>query len=79
VSGHAVSQAARTQAITNVNARVVAVNIPGASALSQVGTFLNNSLPPACARPIPTLFASYTQTGAVLDPNRILVGSRSNG
>ena len=54
------------------------MNIPGASALSQVGTFLNNSVPRACAHPIPTLFASYTQTGAVLDPNRILVGSRSN-
>ena len=31
----------------------------------------------ACAHPIPTLFHSYIQPGAVLDPNRILVGSRS--
>jgi hypothetical protein len=34
--------------------------------------------PPACAHPIPTLLASFIQPGAVLDPNRILVGSRSN-
>src|SRR5262249_15701754 len=46
--------------------------------VSQVGTFLNNPVPPACAHPIPTLFPSYIQPGAVLDPNRILVGSRSN-
>ena len=72
----AVGQAAPAQAITNINARVVALNIPGASAISQVGTFLND--PAACARPIPTKFPSYTQPGAVLDPNRILVGSRSN-
>src|ERR1700722_7381771 len=71
-------QAAREHPITNVNARVIAIDIPGASAISQVGTFLNNPVPPACAHPIPTLFPSYTQPGAVLDPNRILVGSRSN-
>src|SRR5712664_4704858 len=65
-------------AITNVDARVIAVNVPGASAVSQVGTFLNNTVPPACAHPIPALFPSYTQPGAVLDPSRILVGSRSN-
>jgi hypothetical protein len=71
-------RSAGVQAITNINARVIAVRIPGASAISQVGTFLNNPVPPACAHPIPTLFASYIQPGAVLDPNRILVGSRSN-
>jgi hypothetical protein len=76
--GSAAWQAARAQAVTNVGARVVAVNIPGASAISQVGTFLNNPVPPACAHPIPTLFPSYIQPGAVLDPKRILVGSRSN-
>jgi len=75
VEGDAVWQAARAQAIS---ARVIAVNIPGASAISQVGTFLNNPVPPACAHPIPTLFPSYIQPGAVLDPNRILVGSQSN-
>jgi hypothetical protein len=78
VDGDAVWQAARAQAISNTHARVIAVNIPGASASSQVGTFLNNPVPPACAHPIPTLFSSYIQSGAVLDPNRILVGSRSN-
>ena len=76
VHGVAVGQASRAQAITNVSPRIVAVNIPGASAISQVGAFLNN--PAACAHPIPTLFASYTQPGAVLDPKRVLVGSRSN-
>src|SRR5215831_14687802 len=73
-----VCQTAWAQAITNINARVIAVNIPGASAISQVGTFLNNPVPPACAHPIPTLFSSFIQPGAVLDPNRILVGSQSN-
>src|SRR5262249_28004179 len=71
-------QTAWAQAITNINARVIAVNIPGASAISQVGTFLNNPIPPACAHPIPTLFTSFIQPGAVLDPNRILVGNTSN-
>ena len=71
-------QAAQAQAITNIKARVIAVNIPGASAISQVGTFLNNPVPPACANPIPTKFPTFTQPGAVLDPNRVLVGSLSN-
>jgi len=57
---------------------VVAINIPGASAIAQVGTFLNVPPPQACANPIPSKFPSYIQPGAVLDPNRILVGSRSN-
>jgi hypothetical protein len=78
VGGDAAWQAAQAQAITSIDARVIAVNIPGASAISQVGTFLNNPVPPACAHPIPTLFPSYIQPGAVLDPNRIVVGSRSN-
>src|SRR5262249_53494142 len=71
-------QAAQAQAITNIKARVIAVNIPGASAISQVGTFLNTPVPPACANPIPTKFPTFTQPGAVLDPNRVLVGSLSN-
>ncbi len=78
VDGDAIWQAARAQAIADIDARVIAVNIPGASAISQVGTFLNNPVPPACAHPIPMLFPAYIQPGAVLDPNRILVGSRSN-
>ena len=77
VDGDAAWQAARAQEITNINARVIAIMIPGASAIAQVGTFLNNP-PPACAHPIPTLFPSYIQPHEVLDPNRILVGSRSN-
>jgi hypothetical protein len=77
VGGDAVWQAARAQAVTSIDARVIAENIPGASAISQVGTFLNNP-PPACARPIPTLFPTFTVPGAVLDPNRVLVGSQSN-
>src|SRR5262249_30468797 len=71
-------QEAQAQAITQINARIIATNIPGASAISQVGTFLNNPVPPACAHPIPTLFPAYIQPGAMLDPNRILVGSQSN-
>ena len=74
--GDAASQVAQAQEIINVNARVVAVKIPGASAIAQVGMFLDN--PSACAHPIPTLFPQFTQPGAVLDPNRILVGSQSN-
>ena len=70
--------AAWAQAIPRLDARVIALNIPGASAVSQVGAFLNNPVPPACAHPIPTLFLSYIQPGAVLDSNRVLVGSRSN-
>jgi hypothetical protein len=81
VDGDAAWRAARAQAIPGIDARVVAMNIPGASAISQVGTFLN--VPPphppgACANPIPSKFPAYIQPGAVLDPNRILVGSRSN-
>jgi hypothetical protein len=70
--------AARSQAISQINARVVATGIPGASAISQVGTFLNVAPPMACANPIPSKFPSYIQPGAVLDQKRILVGSVSN-
>jgi hypothetical protein len=76
MDGDATWQAARAQAITQVKARVIATGIPGASAISQIGTFLDSQA--ACARPIPTLFPQYIKTGAVLDPNRILVGSVSN-
>src|SRR5262249_7716984 len=79
---------ARAQSVPTIKARVVATNIPGASAISQVGTFLTNSA--VCSHtitgdnilfphPIPNPpFDSFIQPGAVLDPNRILVGSRSN-
>ena len=76
--GDATWRAARAQEVTDIDAHVVAVNIPGASAISQVGTFLNVPPPGACANPIPTKFPAFIQPGAVLDPKRILVGSRSN-
>src|SRR5262249_28385530 len=74
----AIGRSADSQEISTVEARMVAVDIPGASAISQVGTFLNAINMGACAAPIPKSFPSYIQPGAVLDPNRLLVGSRSN-
>jgi hypothetical protein len=73
-------------AAKNLDARVVAINIPGASAIAQVGTFVPDGTltpgptPAGCTNPspIPTKFPGYTGQGAVLDPNRILVGSQSN-
>jgi hypothetical protein len=76
--GDLVRQAAWAQEIAGIGARVVAIDIPGASAISQVGIFLNVPPPAACANPIPSKFPSYIQAGAILDPNRILVGSQSN-
>jgi hypothetical protein len=78
VEGGAAWRAARADEIADIDARVVAINIPGASAIAQVGTFLNVAPPGACANPIPTKFPSYILPGAMLDPKRILVGSRSN-
>jgi hypothetical protein len=68
------------QAIQSLNARVVAINIPGASAIAQIGMFLTDTLIGGCPNPspIPTNFLKDTLPGAVLDPNRILVGSQSN-
>lgn len=75
-------QEARAQAIINLPARVVAVNIPGASTIAQIGTFVNGGtlMPGGCANPspIPTKFTSYTLPGNMLDPTRLLVGSTSN-
>jgi hypothetical protein len=76
--GGIAGRAAQAQAIANIDAHVIAINIPGASAVSQVGTFLNVPPPGACSNPIPSKFPTYIQPGAILDPNRILVGSRSN-
>jgi hypothetical protein len=56
-----------------IDARVIASGIPGASAVSPVGTFL----PGGPIHDNPTL-AAFTQPGRVLDPTRILVGSSSN-
>src|SRR5260370_36643533 len=66
----------RAVAAPAISARVIGIDIPGASAIAQVGTFLND--PQACASPIPTMFPLYVQAGAVLDPKRLLLGSRSN-
>src|SRR6516164_4682961 len=75
--GDAPWQAARAEPIPGINARVIAVDIPGASAIAQVGTFLPG---PFCGSltPIPSKFPTFIANGAVLDQNRILVGSRSN-
>src|SRR5262245_26390147 len=60
--------------IGNLEAHVVAVNIPGASALAEVGAFLTTS---PFGSPIPTRFPEFVKPGAVLDPIRILVGGHS--
>jgi hypothetical protein len=87
LDGEAAWRAARADDIPGITARVVAVNIPGASAIAQVGTFVPpggtltpGPTPAGCASPgpIPKNFSAYTLPGKVLDPNRILVGSRSN-
>lgn len=56
-----------------LDGRVIAVGIPGASAVSPVGKFL----PGGPIHDNPAL-AAFTQQGRVLDSARILVGSRSN-
>jgi hypothetical protein len=53
--------------------RIVAIGIPGVSAVSPVGTFLPGG--PIHDNP---LFAAYTKPGKVIDPTRLLVGSTSN-
>lgn len=59
------------------DAELIAIDIPGPSAIAQVGTFLIDPL--ACAEgPIPVLFPTYILPGAILDPSRILVCNRSN-
>jgi hypothetical protein len=86
VCGGGATRAAWAQTIPQVNARVVAINIPGASAIAQVGTFLGPKPPPvtfpfSCTLPSPIpgfMNGDFIKTDAVLDPNRILVGSRSN-
>lgn len=53
--------------------RLVAAGIPGAGAVSAVGSFLPGG--PIHDKPS---FSAFTGPGAVLDPERILVASRSN-
>ena len=66
-------RAAGDDDVPALNGRVVAVGIPGASAISAVGTFL----PGGPIHDNATL-AAFTQPGRVLDPARIVVGSTSN-
>jgi hypothetical protein len=63
------------QAVTPsvLSARVVAVGIPGAGAVSPVGTFHPGG--PIHDNP---RFAAFTSPGEVLDPARVLVASSSN-
>jgi DNA-binding beta-propeller fold protein YncE len=56
-----------------LTARVVAVGIPGAGAVTEVGRFLPGG--PINDNPA---FKASTEPGRVLEPSRILVGSRSN-
>jgi hypothetical protein len=60
-----------TERIPALQGRMVAVGIPGISAIAPVGTFLAGG-------PIPANFSAFTQPRSVLDPKRILVGSTSN-
>jgi hypothetical protein len=93
IASEAVRQEARAHAVVDIKARVVAINIPGASAVAQIGQFLTGgTLTPAgapapgdptkCANPgpIPNKFPGYIQpnANAMLDPTRLLVGSASN-
>jgi hypothetical protein len=64
---------ARAEDNHTLQGRIVAVGIPGASAITPVGTFL----PGGPIHDKPALHA-FTQPGQILDPVRILVGSSSN-
>ena len=63
----------QNQASGKLNARILAVGIPGAGAVAPVGTFHKGG--PIFDKPE---FAAFTQAGQVLDPKRILVTSNSN-
>jgi hypothetical protein len=70
IAGAGITQAGDPQ---SVGGRIVAVGVPGASAIGAVGTFLPGG--PIHDKPA---LAVFTQPGRVLDPARILVGSTSN-
>jgi hypothetical protein len=76
------SEWGEARAVAGINARVVATNIPGASTIAQVGTFVSGGTltPGDCPNPspIPTKFLAYIRPGAMLDSTRLLVGSVSN-
>jgi hypothetical protein len=67
------STTAREAGLPFIEARVVASGVPGASAISPIGTFLPGS--PINSNPD---LRALTEPGRVLDPTRIVVGSRSN-
>src|SRR6187402_1667137 len=67
------SSAGGTEDVAAVTATVVATGIPGAGAITQIGTFHQGG--PFVERP---LFAAETQSGHVLDPARLFVASTSN-
>ena len=67
------SSAGGTQDVASVIATVVATGIPGAGAITQIGTFHQGG--PFVER---TAFAAETQPGHVLDPTRLFVASTSN-
>lgn len=73
VAGTPNAYAEDRRGVPTISGRVVAVGIPGASAIAPVGTFLPGS--PINTNPV---LAGLTQPGRVCDPTRILVGSRSN-
>ena len=67
------SSAGGTQDVTTVQATIVATGIPGAGAITEIGTFQRGG--PFAEKPD---FAAETQPGQVLDPTRLLVASTSN-
>jgi len=69
----AVPALSRAEPPPTLDARVVAVGIPGAGAVSAVGVFHPGG--PIHDKPD---FAAYTRQGRILDPARVLVASSSN-
>jgi hypothetical protein len=59
--------------VSSIDARLVAIGIPGAAAVSQVGTFLPGGPIHDNAE-----LSVLTRPGEVLDPRRIVVASSSN-
>lgn len=72
-TGAGTSAADSQKHVPLIEGRVIASGIPGASAVSLVGVFL----PGGPIHDTPEL-AAFTQPGRILDPHRIMVGSRSN-
>jgi hypothetical protein len=73
LTGPRISWAESEDGVESLAGRLIATGIPGASAVAPVGTFL----PGGPIHDKPEL-AAFTQPGRVIDPNRILVASRSN-